>query len=94
MLNLSHKQADQKGREAARESLETQEGGRSGVRGGRIYAVPGRTLWGRDSTGGKEMDVRAQKNSAERWPKVVIILLNCNGWREGGPKGNLEGDLR
>jgi len=32
--------------------------------------------------------------SKEIWPKVAIIVLNWNGWREGGPMGNLEGDLR
>ena len=57
------------------------EVGGLGVLGGRIYAVPGGTLWGRDSTGGGEMrDVRTQRNSAESWPKVVIIVLNWNGW--------------
>ena len=39
-------------------------------------------------------DVRTQKNSSESWPKVAIIVLNRNYWRERGPRGNLEGDLR
>ena len=58
--------------------------GGPGLLDGRISAVSGKRPWRRDSAGGNKMgkEMTQQTGSSKKWPRVAIIILNYNGWKD------------
>jgi len=63
----------------------------AGFSGGRIWAVQGERSWGRTCTDSYEMrrsvmesqeNIKLKQQEPKTWPKVAIIVLNWNGWRD------------
>jgi len=75
----------------AKEGNSTNEAGRVGILAGRARAMPAERCRGRDYTNSHKMKgigmgnyqaIQNQQPAPKVWPKVAIIILNWNGWRD------------